>query len=114
EPVCGHEAGRAATQRRAPAHGRRAIRHSRASRSCPPEADCHTRSAVAAAGHRAVLRRGGAQASRTPIWREGVVRERSFSADDARLEAAGDRESRSRTWAEALRQAPWLAACPPK
>ena len=40
------------------------------------EADRHARPAEPAAGHRAVLRRGGPQAPRAAVRREGAVRER--------------------------------------
>ncbi len=55
------------------------------------EADRHARPADAAARHRAVLRRGGPQAPRAPVRREGAVRGRPLRADDARREPAGDR-----------------------
>ena len=42
-------------------------------------------------GHRAVLRRGGPQASRAAVRREGALRERPLGDDDARSDAAADR-----------------------
>ena len=61
-------------------------------------------------GHRAVLRRGGAQAPREAVRREGAVRERADRQDDARCRPAGPREQGARARAARLRQAPRLAA----
>ncbi len=93
EPVRRHEARDAAPQHRAAAHGRRALHHAGAGRRRQAEADRHARAAEPAAGHRAVLRRGGPQAPRARVRREGPVRERTLGDDDARREAAGDRRT---------------------
>ena len=66
------------------------------------EADRRARPAAAAAVGRAVLRRGGAQASRTALRREGALRKRAVGDDDARCEAAGGGEPGRRPRAAAI------------
>ncbi len=77
EPVRGHEARHPAPQRRAAAAWPTNAT-SRRQRPTPPRRSRSSRAAqpYAAAGHRAVLRRGSAQASRTPVRREGALRKR--------------------------------------
>ena len=75
------------------------------------EADRHARRSRPAAGHRAVLRRGGAQASRAPVRREGAVRERPRG--HGRRSMRGCRKLANQALEHglrALRQAPRLAA----
>ena len=67
---------------------------SRRRRPTPPSRSRSSRAAQpnAAAGHRAVLRRGSAQAPRAAVRREGAVRERPLGDDDARRDDAGGGE----------------------
>ena len=64
------------------------------SRRGEAEADRHPRTAEPAAWHRALFRRGSAQAPREAVRREGSVRKRPQREDDARCGPAGSRRTR--------------------
>ena len=74
-------------------------------------ADRHARPAEPAARHRAVLRRGSAQAPRAAVRREGALRKRPLGADDARHRRCRSIANKALEHGlRALRQAPRLAA----
>ena len=109
EPVRRHEARHRPPQRRAAAHGGRALHHAGAGRRRQAEADRHARPAEPAARHCAVLRRGSAQAPRAAVRREGAVRKRPGGDDDARLPRCRSSPTALEHGLRALRQASRLA-----